>query len=56
MRREGEFWVFFLADQLKMEPAAVRDLPAHDYVGLVNWYEIKGIMTDLSVRTEMART
>lgn len=55
MRREGEFWDFFLADQLGIEPARVRALPGHDYVGLINYYEVKGVLTDLAGRTAANR-
>lgn len=51
MRQEGEFWDFFLADRLRMAPAEIRALPARDYVGLVHWYEVKGVMTDLAARS-----
>ena len=55
MHQEGEFWDFFLADRLGIEPERIRALPAHDYTGLVNWYQVKGVMTDLAVRTEANR-
>ena len=51
MHQEGEFWDFFLADRLHCMPAQIRDLPARDYVGLVNWFEVKGVLTDLAVRS-----
>lgn len=56
MRQEGDFWDFFLADRLHRTPAEIRALPARDYVGLLNWYQVKGVLTDLAVRTETART
>lgn len=55
MRQEGEFWDFFLADRLQMEPDRVRALPARDYIGLIHWFEVKGVMTDLALRTEANR-
>lgn len=55
MHQEGEFWDFYLADRMGIEPDRVRRLPARDYVGLVAWYTVKGVMTDLAVRTETAR-
>lgn len=55
MRREGEFWVFFLADELNKTPAEIRALPAEDFVGLTNWFEVKGVMRDLESRTAASR-
>lgn len=55
MRQEGEFYDFFLADRLHKTPAEIRAMPARDYVGLVNWYEVKGVLTDLAIRTEANR-
>jgi hypothetical protein len=55
MRGEGEFWDFFLADRLHKTPDEIRAMPARDYVGLQAWYEVKGVMTDLAVRTETNR-
>lgn len=55
MRGEGEFWDFFLADRLHKAPEEIRGLPARDYVGLINWYEVKGVLTDLAARTEANR-
>lgn len=56
MRQEGEFWDFFLADRLHKTPAEVRALSARDYVGLCHFYEVKGVLTDLAVRTETHRS
>ena len=55
MRQEGEFWDFFLADRLHKSPDEIRALAARDYVGLCTWYEVKGVLTDLAVRTEANR-
>lgn len=51
MRQEGEFWDFFLADRLHKTPDEIRNMAARDYVGLVHWYEVKGVMADLAQRT-----
>ena len=55
MRQDGEFWDFFLADRLHKTPGEIRALPARDYVGLICWYEVKGVLSDLAARTEASR-
>lgn len=56
MRQEGDFWDFFLADQLNKTPAEIRAMPARDFVGLCEWYRVKGVIADLAARTEASRT
>lgn len=55
MRQEGEFWDYYLADRCRCTPGEIRALPGRDYVGLIAWYEVKGVLTDLAIRTEANR-
>lgn len=47
--------VYALADKLKKLPAEIRAMPNRDLVGLVNMYEVRGVMADLQQRTEAHR-
>lgn len=55
MHGTGESPVFGLADRLRKLPQEIRAMPHSDYVGLVNYYHVKGVLEDLAARTAQVR-
>ena len=55
MKGGPETNIFVLADRLKCLPHEIRAMPNRDLVGLVNYYQVKGILADLQTKTEEHR-
>ena len=55
MKGGPETNIFVLADRLNKTPAEIRAMPYRDLVGLVNYYEVKGVLSDLQTQTELHR-
>lgn len=47
--------VFILADRLRKTPGEIRAMPNRDFVGLVNYFTVKNVLTELNERTEANR-
>lgn len=56
MHGTGESSVFGLAERLRKLPQEIRDMPHRDFVGLLNFYHVKGVLDDLAHDTAVARS
>lgn len=55
MRRDGEAFDFYLAERLHKTVAEIRAMPADEYGGWADWFEVKNALGDLDRRTEIHR-
>lgn len=47
--------MFVLADRLRKLPQEIRDMSHSDYVGLLNFYHVKGVLEDMHARAAHQR-
>lgn len=55
MKGEGEASLYVLCDRLRKTPAEMRAMPHSDYVGLLNFYHVKGVLEDMHRRAAQGR-
>lgn len=55
MEGTGEAALYVLADRTGRLPAEIRAMPHRDYVGLVNYYHVKGVLEDMHRRAALGR-